>query len=97
MRPSPRAVRRWFAPRITAPTAAVCLAALHADPNWRVRYTRGVAVRTFGLLYYPTGEYIEITVLRVGTLCHCRVTTYGAATGPGCASPVHPRTVTRPR
>jgi len=75
MRPTPHDVRRWFAQRITAARAAACLTALHADPNWRVRYTRGLALRTFGLLYYPTGEYIEVVVLRVGTVCYPRLDT----------------------
>ncbi len=87
MRPNPYDVRRWFTQQITAARAAACLTALHADPNWRVRYTWGLALRTFGLLYYPTGEYIEVTLLRVGWLCHARVTTCEAATGTPGASP----------
>ncbi len=97
MRPTPHDVRRWFAQRITAARAAACLTALHADPNWRVRYTRGLALRTFGLLYYPTGEYIEVVVLRVGRLCHARVTTCGAAMGPPGASLASLRVVTHAR
>jgi len=97
MRPTPHDVRRWFAQRIIAARAAACLTTLHADPNWRVRYTRGLALRTFGLLYYPTGEYIEVTLLRVGRLCHARVTTCEAATGAASASPAHPWAVTPPR
>ncbi|MDQ2831218.1 MAG: hypothetical protein M3Y74_19490, partial [Chloroflexota bacterium] len=53
MRPSPRDVRRWFAHRGTMATVAAHLTTLHADPNWRVRYTRGVSLHTFSLLYSP--------------------------------------------
>ncbi len=73
MRPSPRDVRRWFAPRVTAAMVATHLTILHADPNWRVRYTRGAALHTFRLLYSPTGESIEIVVLRVGMVCYARL------------------------
>lgn len=75
MRPSPRDVRGWFAHRLGAATVAAHLIALHADPNWRVAYTRGATLRTFRLLYFPTGESIEIVVLRVGTLCYPRLDT----------------------
>ncbi len=73
MRPSPRDVRRWFAHRGTTATVAAHLTMLHADPNWRVRYTRGVSLHTFSLLYSPTGECIEIVVLRDGLVCYPRL------------------------
>lgn len=79
MRPSPRDVRRWFTPRTPATTIAAHLTTLHADPNWRVRYTRGMALHTFRLLYSPTGESIEIVVLRVGMVCYARLNTLRAA------------------
>ncbi len=75
MRPSPRDVRGWFAHRVTAATAAAHLTTLHADPNWHVRYTRGSTLDTFRLLYSPTGECIEVVVLRVGTVCYPRLDT----------------------
>jgi len=75
MRPTPHDVRRWFAQRVTAATVAAHLTALHADPNWHVRYTRGVTLHTFSLLYSPTGESIEVVVLRVETVCYPRLDT----------------------
>jgi len=81
MRPSPRDVRRWFAHHGTAATVAAHLTTLHADPNWRVRYTRGVSLHTFSLRYSPTGAYIEIVVLRVGRVCYPRLTTLRVAVG----------------
>jgi len=81
MRPSPRDVRRWFAHRVTTATAAAHLTTLHADPNWRVRYTRGATLDTFRLLYSPTGECIEVVVLRVGAVCYPRLDTLLATAG----------------
>ncbi len=81
MCPSPRDVRRWFAHRVTAATVAAHLTTLHADPHWRVRYTRGSTLHTFRLLYSPTGESIEVVVLRVGTVCYPRLETPLTAAG----------------
>jgi len=63
----------------TGPAVAARLTTLHADPNGRVRYTHGLALRTFRLLYSPTGEVIEVALLRVGPWCYPRVVTCGAA------------------
>ncbi len=81
MRPSPRDVRRWFAQRDTTATVAAHLTMLHADPNWRVRYTHRVSLHTFNLRYSPTGACIEIVVLRVGRVCYPRLTTLRAPVG----------------
>ena len=80
MRPTPHDVHDWFARCGTIAMAAACLTTLHADPNWRIRHTRGVALHTFSLLYSPTGECIEVVLLRVGTLYYPHVATYDVAT-----------------
>jgi len=81
MRPSPRDVRRWFAQCVTAATVVAHLTTLHADPNWRVRYTRGATLHTFRLFYSPTGESIEVVLLRVGAVCYPRLDTPLATAG----------------
>ncbi len=80
MRPNPGEVREWFTRSVTPATIAARLTTLQADPNWRVRYTRGVGLHTFSLLYSPTGESIEGVVLHVGTVCYSRLDRPLAAT-----------------
>jgi len=81
MRPGLRDVRRWFAQCVAAATVAAHLTTLHADPNWRVRYTRGATLHTLSLFYSPTGESIEVVLLRVGAVYYPRLDTPLATAG----------------
>jgi len=81
MRPIPHEVRAWFARRGMTATIATHLTTLHANPNWRIQHTRGLALHPVSLLYFPTGERMEDALLYGGTLCYPHVTTCGAMVG----------------
>ncbi len=64
MRPSPEEVRAWFVGAVSEETLAGHLRTLRDDPNWRVVSMLGPAVQTLTLLYWPTGERMEIVLRR---------------------------------
>jgi len=78
MRPIPHEVRAWFARRGMTATIATHLTTLHANPNWRIQHTRGLALHTVSLRYSPAGECREGALLYGGAQCSPHVTTCGA-------------------
>ncbi len=64
MRPSPQEVRAWFVGAVSEEALAGHLRTLRDDPNWRVVAIPGLAVQTLTLLYWPTGERVEIVLRR---------------------------------
>lgn len=72
MRANPQEVRAWFADASTEGTITARVEVLRADPNWRALSFPGPSVWTLNLLYWPTGERLEIVLRRDDALWHVR-------------------------
>lgn len=68
MHPGPDDVRAWFAVEMAGETLTAHVATLQADRNWRVLSLPGSATWTLNLVYWPSGEQLEIVLHRVGRM-----------------------------
>ena len=73
MRLAPDEVRRLLNGDVSPAALSVTLVAVQRDPNWRVTETAGVAMRTLSLLYGPSGDLLDVVLLRVGASWRGRV------------------------
>ena len=72
MRPSPREVRARLSGELTADMLVTHLTTLQRDPNWQVLDHAGTSIRILQLVHAPTGETVEVALMRSGDVWRVR-------------------------
>lgn len=73
MRTSPQDILARLTDEVSGDALNAYLTTLAGDPNWRVTAGDGVTMRTLSLLYFPTGETLDVVLMRVGRVWKVRV------------------------